>query len=132
MGITVQNGKQLTPPPDGAAIKYVVADTGTGKYHAVNAAGDGGGGGTTTGEPYPVDGDFEIALNQHQVLEYVCFIGLPDATDITFETEENTGNIKTVTVVDAQPVILMTYMDADKTVFVKGVPAGILIKTKIS
>lgn len=131
MAIEVKKGNQLADPPNGAALKYVVTDTATGQYYATNAGVDGGGGGGSTA-PYQVDGDFEIAVTEHQVFEYICFIGLEAPVDIIFETEEGTANIKTVTVADSQPLLLMTYMDADKTVYVKGAPAGTFIKTKFS
>lgn len=128
MAIKVQKGNELAAPPAGAALKYVVTDTATGKYYSTNA-GTGGGGST---EPFEVDGDFTIQVTRHQVLDYICFIGLPNATDIKIGTTENGNEIKDITVADDQPVVLHTYMEADKTIYVTGVPAGTLIKTKFS
>jgi hypothetical protein len=130
MAIQVKKGNQLTAPPAGAALKYLVTDTNTGRYYTTNVGGGDGGG--SSAEPYQVSGDFEIAVTQHQVLEYICFIGLPGQTKIYIESEVNAEDIKTLNIADAQPVVLMVYMDVDKIIYVRGVPEGTFIKTKFS
>lgn len=75
------------------------------------------------------EGDFEIQLQEGKTLDYVTIGGAP--VPVKIGTTAGGGELADQDT-DGQPIIVMHQADADKIIYVTGVPVGRMIKIKIS
>jgi hypothetical protein len=131
--IIQSNNPKLTAAPDGADLKMIVGDLNTGKYHIADIPepGDGGGGGSSIVPAEVKDGNFSFDMAEDTVLEYMTF--RKNATlNIKIGTTNGGEEIWSGAVDNPGPVELMYYCTQDETIYVSGITAGTIVKTKIS
>ena len=102
----------------------------TGKYHVADipAAGNGA---SAIVPAVEKDGDFSFDMEEDTVLEYITLRKNANL-NIKIGTTQGGEEIWSGTVGDAGPVQLMYYVTQAETIYVSGVPAGTIVKTKIS
>ncbi len=126
MAVTIIDGKQLTPAPEGADVFPVVFDNDTGQYHKGETTA---GSGETPAELK--DEDFSFEALQDTVIEYLTF-RKNQPLNITIGTTPGGAQIYAGQVDNPGPINLFYYVDQNKTIYVGGIVPGTIVKKKIS